>query len=109
MRVSPLDTIRLTLIIQLWAYMLLYSPARFLRQCAKIKFLNTLEDILNSQSTLRVVRERLLDVLAGAVAASSRTSYQDVSGLGVLWRRVKSAREPNEVGHYPRHASLFDC
>ena len=99
------NSLRITLTIQLWAYMLLYAPARFLRQCAKIKFLNTLEEVLNSQSTLRVVRERLLDVLAGAVAA---TSYQDVSGLGVLWRKVKSSGKPDKVDQYPRCANLFD-
>jgi hypothetical protein len=67
-----------------------------------------LEDVLNSRSTFQVVREHLLHVLAGAVYASSRTSYQGVSGLGVLWRKVKPAEEPDEVGHYPQYASLFD-
>ncbi len=88
--------------------MLLYSPGLFLCQCAKPEFLDALEDVLSSQSTLHVVRERLLDVLAGAVYASSRTSYQGVSGFGVLWRKVKSAEKPDEVGHYPQYASLFD-
>jgi len=108
-RCSPIaNSIRLTLIIQLWAQLLLYSPELFLPQCAKTKFLDTLEDILNSPFTLCVVRERLLDVLAGAVEASSRTSYQGVSGYGVLWRKVKSTGKPDEVGYCPRYASLFD-
>ena len=109
MRFSPIaSSVRLTLILQLWAQLLLYSPELFLRHCAKAKFLDTLEDVLNSPFTLRVVRERLLDVLAGAVDASSRTSYQGVSGFGVLWRKVKSAGKPDEVGHYSRYASLLD-
>lgn len=38
----------------------------FLVQCASRKFLDTLEDVLQSQKTTPVVRERLLEVLAGA-------------------------------------------
>lgn len=98
----------LTLTIQLWADMLSYSPELFLCRCAKPEFLDTLEDVLNSQSTLSIVHERLLEVLADAVYASSRTSYQGVSGFGVLLRKVKSAEKPDEVGHYPQYASLFD-
>jgi len=79
-----------------------------LSRCAKPEFLDTLEDVLDSQSTLSVVRERLLEVLADAVYASSRTSYQGVSGFSVLLRKVKSAEKPDEVGHYPHHAHLVD-
>ena len=88
--------------------MLSYSSGLFLCLCAQPKFLDALENVLNSQSTLPVVRERLIDVLSGAVYASSGTSYQGVSGFGVLLRKVKSAEKPDEVGHYPQYVSLFD-
>jgi hypothetical protein len=77
-------------------------------QSAKPEFLDALEDVLNSRSTSHVVRECLLRVLAGAVYSSSRTSCQGVSRFGVLWKKFKSAEEPDEVGHYPQYANVFD-
>jgi len=67
-------------------------------QCAKSKFLDTLEDVLTSQRTSPVVRERLLDVLAAAAYASSGTSYKNESTFRVLWRKVKPTGKPDEVG-----------
>jgi hypothetical protein len=57
--------------IQLWAIMLRNLSELFVHQCAKNKFLDTLEDVLTSQRTSPVVREHLLDVLAAAVHAST--------------------------------------
>lgn len=87
--------------------MLLNTSELFVCQCAKSDFLNTLEDVLNSQRTSPAVCERLLDVLAGAAYASSRTSYQNVSGFGMLWREVKPFGKPDEVGIYLVFASYF--
>ena|SRR5260221_12005504 len=90
--------------------MLLNTSEFFVCQCAKSEFLDTLEDVLTgkSQRTSPVVCERLLDVLAGAAYASSRTSYKNVSGFGMLWRKVKPAGKPDEVGIYPLYASYFE-
>jgi hypothetical protein len=74
--------------------MLLNSSEAFVNQCLKNKFLETLDDVLTSQRTSPVVRERLLDVLAGAAHAS----YKNESGFRVLWRKVKPAGKPEEVG-----------
>lgn len=88
--------------------MLLNSSELFVCQCAKSEFLDTLEDVLNSQRTSTVVGERLLDVLAGAAYASSRTSYKNVSGFIMLWRKVKPAGKPDEVCIYSLYASPFE-
>ena len=45
----------------------------FLAQCNSRKFLDALEDVLESQKTTPVVRERLLEVLAGAAYTSPRS------------------------------------
>ena len=46
--------------------MLRNSSDTFTQQCTTRKFLENLEDVLNSPRTSPVVRERLLDVLAAA-------------------------------------------
>jgi hypothetical protein len=85
---------------QLWAVMLRNSSELFVHQCAKSKFLDTLEDVLASQRTSPVVRERLLDVLAAAAYASSGTAHKNESSFRLLWRKVKPAGKPDEVGLY---------
>ena len=67
----------------------------------KSKFINTLEDVLTSQRTSPVVRERLLDVLAAAAYASSEAPG---SSFCVLWKKVKPPGKPDEVGliHFTR-------
>ena len=72
--------------------MLRNSSMLFVRQCVKSKFLDTLESVLTSQRTSPVVRDRLLDVLAAAAYAGPR------SGFCLLWRKVKPAGRPDEVG-----------
>lgn len=98
MRPVPLS-VRLLLIssTQLWAIMLRNSSEIFVHQCMKSKFMDTLEDVLTSQRTSPVVRERLLDVLAAAAYASSATPSKNESSFRVLWRKVKPPGKPDEV------------
>jgi len=88
--------------------MLRNSSELFVHQCAKSKFLDTLEDVLTSQRTSPVVRERLLDVLAAAAYASSGTSYKNESTFRVLWRKVKPTGKPDEVGLCLPYAGPFE-
>ena len=84
--------------------MLRNSSEIFVHQCTKNKFFDTLEDILTSQRTSPVVRERLLDVLAAAAYASSAISRKNQSSFRLLWRKVKPPGKPDEVGliHFTR-------
>jgi hypothetical protein len=98
-RFSPIALpMRLILAIQLWAFMLRNSSKFFVHQCAKREFLETLEDVLSSQRTSPIVRENLLDVLAAAAYASSRTSHKRESGFALLLGKFKPAGKPGEVG-----------
>lgn len=83
--------------------MLRNSSELFTHQCAKSKFLDTLEGVLTSQRTSPVVRDRLLDVLAAAAYASSGAFYEDLSNFGVLWRKVKPVGKPDTVSPYSMH------
>jgi hypothetical protein len=47
----------------------------FLDQCSSRKFLDTIEDLLTSNRTTPVVRERVLDVLAGTTYASLSRAF----------------------------------
>jgi len=87
--------------------MLRNSSELFVHQCAKGKFLDTLEDVLASHRTSPVVRERLLDVLAAAAYASSGMSNKSESSFRLLWRKVKPAGKPDEVGIYFMRISIF--
>ena len=95
-------TIRMRLILstQLWAIMLRNSSELFVHQCAKSKFLDTLDDVLGSHRTSPVVRERLLDVLAAAAYASTGPSHKTESSFRLLWKKVKPAGKPDEVCLY---------
>jgi hypothetical protein len=88
--------------------MLRNSSELFVHQCGKNKFLDTLENVLTSQRTSPVVRERLLDVLAAAAYASSRTLHKNESGFRLLWRKVKPARKPDEVGLQTSRRIFFE-
>jgi hypothetical protein len=94
----------------------------FTIQCAGRKFLDTIEDVLSSSRITPVVRERILDVLAGAtwaaahgsvpitspdplpaqfarggdwrVAAGAGRISKDKNGFKELWRKVKSHDKP---------------
>ena len=98
---------------QLWAIMLRNGSDVFTAQCSSRKFLDTLEDVLASSKTSPVVRERLLEVLAGAAFMSpSGTSRappsravltppaggkHDKEGFRGLWRKVRAPEQPEEV------------
>ena len=89
---------RLTLSTKLWAIMLRNSSELYVHQCVKNKFLDTFDDVLPSQRTSPVVRERFLDVLAAAAYAGSGAPQKNETGFRLLWRKVKPAGEPDEVG-----------
>ncbi|KAH9996151.1 hypothetical protein BJV74DRAFT_828545, partial [Russula compacta] len=93
---------------KLWAVMLRNSSELFVHQCAKGKFLDTLEDVLISQRTSPVVRERLLDVLAAAAYASSGTSHKNESSFRLLWKKVKPAGKPDEGAPFDPDDAMFN-
>ncbi|KAI0277856.1 hypothetical protein BGY98DRAFT_977023 [Russula aff. rugulosa BPL654] len=93
---------------RLWAIMLRNSSELFVHQCAKNKFLDTLEDVLTSQRTSPVVRERLLDVLAAAAYASSGAVQKNESGFRLLWRKVKPAGKPDEGVPFDYDDAMFN-
>jgi hypothetical protein len=50
----------------------------FAAQCGIRKFLEVIEDVILSNATSPVVRDRLLEVLAGATYQSVQREYLDV-------------------------------
>jgi hypothetical protein len=66
--------------------------------------MGSLEDVFNSERTSPVVRKNLLEVLAAVACASAGTSHESESSFLVLWRKVKPAGQPDEVGLYPPFA-----
>jgi hypothetical protein len=78
--------------------MLRNSSELFVYQCAKNKFLDTLDDVLTSQRTSPIVRERLLDALAAATYASAGAPPEIETNFRLLWRKVKPVGKPDEVG-----------
>ncbi|KAH8977421.1 hypothetical protein EDB92DRAFT_1917348 [Lactarius akahatsu] len=93
---------------RLWAIMLRNSSEIFVHQCMKSKFMDTLEDVLTSQRTSPVVRERLLDVLAAAAYASSATSLKTESSFRLLWRKVKPPGKPDEGVPFDPDDAMFN-
>jgi hypothetical protein len=93
---------------RLWAIMLRNSSELFVHQCAKNKFLDTLDDVLTSQRTSPVVRERLLDVLAAAAYASTGTSQKNESSFRLLWKKVKPAGKPDEGVPFDPDDAMFN-
>jgi hypothetical protein len=102
--------------VQLWAIMIRNCNEVFMTQCSSKKFLETLEDVLQSPKTTPVVRERLIEVLAGATYSSPRSmapclyhddlfsylfsgkdSRHDRDGFRGLWRKVKAHGQPDEA------------
>ncbi|KAF9460486.1 hypothetical protein BDZ94DRAFT_1266034 [Collybia nuda] len=90
---------------RLWAIMLRNSSDTFISQSTSRKFLDTLEDLLNSSRTSPVVRERVLDVIAAAAYASG--SKKD-SGFRGLWRRVKPVDKPDEGMPFDNDDAMFN-
>jgi hypothetical protein len=61
--------------MQLWAIILRNASDVFLAQTESRKFIDVLADVITSPKTSPVVRDRLMEVLAGAVfITGSRTS-----------------------------------
>ncbi|KAH9988894.1 hypothetical protein BJV77DRAFT_1019728 [Russula vinacea] len=93
---------------RLWAIMLRNSSELFVHQCAKSKFLDTLDDVLGSHRTSPVVRERLLDVLAAAAYASTGPSHKTESSFRLLWKKVKPAGKPDEGVPFDPDDAMFN-
>ncbi|KAH9856417.1 hypothetical protein C2E23DRAFT_882478 [Lenzites betulinus] len=87
---------------RLWAIMLRNCSSRFVYYCTSRKFLDTLEDVLNSSRTSPVVRERLLEVLAAAAYASDPDG-----GFRALWRKVKPSDKPEEGIPFDTEDAMF--
>lgn len=91
----------------------------FIHQCLGRKFLDTIEDVLQSSKTSPVVRERIVDVLGAAAFASQRKPSKDPSlhivlilsvasrdqGVRMIWRKYKPTGKPDEVRLAYTHSS----
>ncbi|KAI0688491.1 hypothetical protein BC835DRAFT_306317 [Cytidiella melzeri] len=112
---------------RLWAIMIRNCQDTFMVQCSQKKFLETLEDVLQSQKTSPVVRERLIEVLAGAAYSSPRSKASvlvlrlfmitqsadkdgrhDRDGFRGLWRKVKSPDQPDEGIPFHTDDAMFN-
>ena len=102
-----LDCIHLIWTAQLWEVMLLNSSELFIRQCAKVEFMNTLEDVLTSPYSSPAVCKRLHEVLSLAAHTSSGLPYE--SSFRVLLRILQPTGMPDEVGPYLLYARPFKC
>ncbi|KAH7100451.1 hypothetical protein BKA62DRAFT_830912 [Auriculariales sp. MPI-PUGE-AT-0066] len=78
---------------RLWAIMLRYSSEVFIAQTTTKKFLEVVEEVCTSNKTTPVVRERLLEVVAGAAYAHPSSGRDGFAGA---WRRVKHPSQPEE-------------
>lgn len=96
---------------RLWAIILRNASDVFLTQMESRKFIDVLADVISGPKTSPVVRDRLLEVLAGAVfIIGSRTSplpapellpfslkdrNRDRDGLRALWSSLKPVDKPD--------------
>ena len=80
---------------RLWAIMLRNCSEVFTEQTASRKNLDAVEDVISSNKTTPVVRERLLEVLG--TAAYNCTGNDKKHPFAVLWRRVKPHSAPEQV------------
>ncbi|KAF5314434.1 hypothetical protein D9619_011857 [Psilocybe cf. subviscida] len=78
---------------RLWMTMLQHSSETFISQSTSRKFLDTVEETIQSSRTSPVVRERLLEVVAAAAYASYTKNDLGFKGL---WKRVKPRDQPDE-------------
>ncbi|KAH7100457.1 hypothetical protein BKA62DRAFT_830916 [Auriculariales sp. MPI-PUGE-AT-0066] len=78
---------------RLWAIMLRYSSEIFIGQTCTKTFLETVEEVCTSNKTTPAVRERLLEVVAGAAYAHPSSGRDGFAGA---WRRVKHPSQPEE-------------
>lgn len=86
-------------LLQLWAVLLQNSSSMFMIQCTHRKFLETLEEVVLSPRTSPVVKERLLQVLAAAVYASSASQFFFLRSSFVL-TAVLSRAQPARQGSF---------
>ncbi|GJE99365.1 hypothetical protein PsYK624_156190 [Phanerochaete sordida] len=93
---------------RLWAIMLRNCREVFVLQCASRKFLDTLEDVLQASKTSPVVRERLLEVLAGAAYMSPSGKGHEKEGFRGLWRKVKAPEQPEEGIPFDTEDAMFN-
>ncbi|KJA13530.1 hypothetical protein HYPSUDRAFT_122179, partial [Hypholoma sublateritium FD-334 SS-4] len=94
---------------RLWAIMLRNCSDTFISQSRQRKFLDTLEELLNSPKTSPVVRERLLEVVAAASFASgtNQDPRHDRDGFRGLWKRVKPFDKPDEGVPFDTEDAMF--
>ncbi|CCM02123.1 uncharacterized protein FIBRA_04200 [Fibroporia radiculosa] len=90
---------------RLWAIMLRNSSDKFIWQCASRKFLDNLDEVINSPRTSPVVRERLLEVLAAAAYACGSDGKE--VAFRTLWRKVKPADKPDEGVPFDTGDAMF--
>ncbi|TFK69806.1 hypothetical protein BDN72DRAFT_767546 [Pluteus cervinus] len=90
---------------RLWAIMLRNSSELFISQSTTRKFLDTIADLLTSQKTSPVVRERLMNVVAAAAYASGNGNSKD--GFRGLWRKVKPADKPDDGVPFDTEDAMF--
>ncbi|KAI0341260.1 hypothetical protein BDW22DRAFT_1485694, partial [Trametopsis cervina] len=95
---------------RLWAIMLRNCSEVFIAQCSSRKFIDTLEDVLQSQKTSPVVRERLVEVLGGAAYSSphAKDGRTEKEGFRGLWRRVKAPEQPDNGIPFPVDDAMFN-
>jgi VHS domain len=80
---------------RLWAIMLQNCSEEFIEQSASRKNLDAVEDVITSNRTNPVVRERLLEVLGSAVYHHTKNDRRH--SFAVLWRKVKPPSAPEQV------------
>ncbi|KAH7100458.1 hypothetical protein BKA62DRAFT_830917 [Auriculariales sp. MPI-PUGE-AT-0066] len=78
---------------RLWAIMLRYGSEVFAAQTCTKTFLETVEEVCTSNRTTPVVRDRLLEVVAGAAYAHPSSSRD---GFAATWKRIKHSNQPEE-------------
>ncbi|KIM29301.1 hypothetical protein M408DRAFT_122012 [Serendipita vermifera MAFF 305830] len=78
----------------------------FIIQTASRKFLENLEEVINSEATSPVVRERLLDVLASAAYAHGKKPGKE--GFSSTWRKVRPTWMPAEGVPFDQEDGLFE-
>ncbi|EIM80080.1 uncharacterized protein STEHIDRAFT_162965 [Stereum hirsutum FP-91666 SS1] len=90
---------------RLWAIMLRNCSDTFIHQCLGRKFLDTIEDVLQSSKTSPVVRERIVDVLGAAAFASQPSRDQ---GVRMIWRKYKPSGKPDEGVPFEPDDAMFN-
>ena len=75
-------------------------------QTASRKFLENLEEVINSEATSPVVRERLLDVLASAAFVYGKKPGKE--GFASTWRKVRPTWKPAEGVPFDQEDGLFE-